>query len=122
MHCWLSSNSHSCTTSESNSISPIDMESGNLNRNPKISTFFFSLTSLGEDLLQWLHIYCHINIAWLFSDFLLYVASVIVIIFVFIFHFAPLYGNSNVLVFTGICSLTGSLSVIYISHCSNDKT
>ncbi|WOL11479.1 putative magnesium transporter NIPA4 isoform X1 [Canna indica] len=46
--------------------------------------------------------------------FLLYVASVIVIVFVLVFHFAPLYGNSNVLIFTGICSLMGSLSVMSV--------
>ncbi|KAJ6986398.1 magnesium transporter NIPA3 isoform X4 [Populus alba x Populus x berolinensis] len=42
--------------------------------------------------------------------FLLYVASVIVLVFILIFHFAPQCGHSNVLVFTGICSLMGSLS------------
>ncbi|RWW82352.1 hypothetical protein BHE74_00009183 [Ensete ventricosum] len=48
------------------------------------------------------------------TAFLLYVASVIVIVFVLVFHFAPLYGNSNVLIFTGICSLMGSLSVMSV--------
>ncbi|THU63827.1 hypothetical protein C4D60_Mb01t19950 [Musa balbisiana] len=46
------------------------------------------------------------------TAFLLYVASVIVIVFVLVFHFAPLHGNSNVLIFTGICSLMGSLSAL----------
>ncbi|KAJ6961035.1 hypothetical protein NC652_000041 [Populus alba x Populus x berolinensis] len=44
-------------------------------------------------------------------DFLLYVGSVIVLVFIMIFHFAPQCGHSNVLVFTGICSFMGSLSV-----------
>ncbi|KAG6517570.1 hypothetical protein ZIOFF_020966 [Zingiber officinale] len=48
------------------------------------------------------------------TAFLLYVASVIVIVFVLIFHFAPLYGSSNVLIFTAICSLMGSLSVMSV--------
>ncbi|XP_044469446.1 probable magnesium transporter NIPA6 [Mangifera indica] len=46
--------------------------------------------------------------------FLLYVGSVIVLVFILVFHFAPRCGNTNVLVFTGICSLMGSLSVMSV--------
>ncbi|XP_021653379.2 probable magnesium transporter NIPA3 isoform X5 [Hevea brasiliensis] len=46
------------------------------------------------------------------SAFLLYVASVIVLVFILAFHFSPQCGHSNVLVFTGICSLMGSLSAL----------
>ncbi|KAL8527443.1 hypothetical protein ACS0TY_005342 [Phlomoides rotata] len=46
--------------------------------------------------------------------FLLYVGSVIILVFILVFYFAPQYGNSNVLVFTGICSLMGSLSVMSV--------
>ncbi|KAJ4796154.1 magnesium transporter NIPA (DUF803) [Rhynchospora pubera] len=46
--------------------------------------------------------------------FLLYVASVVVLVFVLIFRFAPCYGQSNVLIYTGICSLMGSLSVMSV--------
>nr|CAD1821952.1 unnamed protein product [Ananas comosus var. bracteatus] len=46
--------------------------------------------------------------------FLLYVASVVVLVFVLAFHFAPRRGHSNVLIFTGICSLMGSLSVMSV--------
>ncbi|XP_002527030.3 probable magnesium transporter NIPA6 isoform X1 [Ricinus communis] len=46
--------------------------------------------------------------------FLLYVASVIVLVFILIFHFSPRCGHSDVLVFTGICSLMGSLSVMSV--------
>ncbi|XP_021653378.2 probable magnesium transporter NIPA3 isoform X3 [Hevea brasiliensis] len=48
------------------------------------------------------------------SAFLLYVASVIVLVFILAFHFSPQCGHSNVLVFTGICSLMGSLSVMSV--------
>lgn len=48
------------------------------------------------------------------TSFLLYVASVIVLVFVLVFHFAPRYGNSNVLVYIGVCSLMGSLSVMSV--------
>lgn len=46
--------------------------------------------------------------------FLLYVASVIVLVFVLVFHFAPRYGHSNALIYIGICSLMGSLSVMSV--------
>ncbi|KAJ6794787.1 putative magnesium transporter NIPA6 isoform X2 [Iris pallida] len=48
------------------------------------------------------------------TAFLLYVASVVILVFVLVFHFGPRYGHSNVLVFTGICSLMGSLSVMSV--------
>ncbi|XP_057790241.1 probable magnesium transporter NIPA7 isoform X2 [Salvia miltiorrhiza] len=44
--------------------------------------------------------------------FLLYVGSVIILVFILVFYFAPQCGHNNVLVFTGICSLMGSLSVM----------
>ncbi|XP_057441404.1 probable magnesium transporter NIPA6 [Lotus japonicus] len=46
--------------------------------------------------------------------FLAYVASVMVLVFILVFHFAPTCGHSNVLVYTGICSLMGSLSVMSV--------
>ncbi|XP_073139148.1 probable magnesium transporter NIPA6 isoform X1 [Henckelia pumila] len=59
--------------------------------------------------------------------FLLYVGSVIILVFILIFYFSPQCGHTNVVVFTGICSLMGSLSVssefpiqsldfFYVSH------
>ncbi|KAL0916445.1 hypothetical protein M5K25_013957 [Dendrobium thyrsiflorum] len=48
------------------------------------------------------------------TSFLLYVALVIVLVSVLVFHFSPRYGHSNVLIFTGICSLMGSLSVMSV--------
>ncbi|KAG4962010.1 hypothetical protein JHK85_039457 [Glycine max] len=46
------------------------------------------------------------------TTFLAYVGSVIVLVFILVFHFAPRCGHTNVLVFTGICSLMGSLSCL----------
>ncbi|CAJ1971276.1 unnamed protein product [Sphenostylis stenocarpa] len=46
--------------------------------------------------------------------FLAYMGSVIVLVFILVFHFAPRCGHTNVLVFTGICSLMGSLSVMSV--------
>ncbi|XP_059315324.1 probable magnesium transporter NIPA3 isoform X2 [Lycium ferocissimum] len=48
------------------------------------------------------------------KEFLLYMGSVIVLVFILVFYFAPQCGHSNVLVFTGICSLMGSLSVMSV--------
>ncbi|KAF9593951.1 hypothetical protein IFM89_026194 [Coptis chinensis] len=48
------------------------------------------------------------------TAFLLYVASVILLVFILAFHFAPSYGHTNVLIFIGICSLMGSLSVMSV--------
>ncbi|KAL6516337.1 hypothetical protein OROGR_019642 [Orobanche gracilis] len=47
-------------------------------------------------------------------SFLLYVGSVLLLVFILVVHFAPEYGHTNVLVFTGICSLMGSLSVMSV--------
>ncbi|XP_054798651.1 probable magnesium transporter NIPA6 [Prosopis cineraria] len=46
--------------------------------------------------------------------FLAYVCSVAVLVFILVFHFSPRCGHTNVLVFTGICSLMGSLSVMSV--------
>ncbi|XP_012568579.1 probable magnesium transporter NIPA3 isoform X2 [Cicer arietinum] len=46
--------------------------------------------------------------------FLAYVGSVVVLVFILVFHFAPRCGHTNVLVYTGICSLMGSLSVMSV--------
>ncbi|CAI9785769.1 unnamed protein product [Fraxinus pennsylvanica] len=46
--------------------------------------------------------------------FLLYVGSVIILVIILVFYFAPQCGHSNVLVFAGICSLMGSLTVMSV--------
>ncbi|KAK7276695.1 hypothetical protein RIF29_17839 [Crotalaria pallida] len=46
--------------------------------------------------------------------FLAYVGSVIVLVFILVFHFAPRCGHTNVLVYAAICSLMGSLSVMSV--------
>ncbi|KAL2937184.1 putative magnesium transporter NIPA6 [Bienertia sinuspersici] len=47
-------------------------------------------------------------------DFLIYVAASMSIVAVLILHLEPQYGQSNVLVYLGICSLIGSLTVVSI--------
>ncbi|GAB4838485.1 hypothetical protein Ancab_028029 [Ancistrocladus abbreviatus] len=46
--------------------------------------------------------------------FLIYVAAALSIVIALICHFEPRYGQSNVLVYLGICSLIGSLTVVSI--------
>ncbi|KAK4784882.1 hypothetical protein SAY86_019250 [Trapa natans] len=44
--------------------------------------------------------------------FLFYAAMVMAAVFVLIVHFVPLYGQTHVMVYIGVCSLVGSLSVM----------
>ncbi|KAL8128461.1 hypothetical protein V2J09_017616 [Rumex salicifolius] len=46
--------------------------------------------------------------------FLVYVVASISVVATLILHFQPLFGHSNVLVYLGICSLIGSLTVVSI--------
>ncbi|KAG6711856.1 hypothetical protein I3842_05G076200 [Carya illinoinensis] len=46
--------------------------------------------------------------------FLIYVAATLSIVLVLILHFEPRYGQENILIFLGICSLMGSLTVVSI--------
>lgn len=46
--------------------------------------------------------------------FLLYSACVVALALVLIFHFVTRYGNTHVMVYIGICSLMGSLSVMSV--------
>ncbi|CAM8921630.1 unnamed protein product [Rhodiola kirilowii] len=46
--------------------------------------------------------------------FLLYTASVIAVALVLIFYCAPRYGQTNIMVYIGICSIVGSLTVMSV--------
>jgi uncharacterized membrane protein (DUF485 family) len=46
-----------------------------------------------------------------FAAFLLYAALVITAAFILIFYFIPQYGQTHIMVYIGVCSLVGSLSV-----------
>ncbi|KAL0334618.1 UNVERIFIED_CONTAM: putative magnesium transporter NIPA6 [Sesamum radiatum] len=46
--------------------------------------------------------------------FLIYVAATLSMVLVLIVHFQPLYGQTNVLVYLGICSLMGAITVVSI--------
>ncbi|XP_050942871.1 probable magnesium transporter NIPA4 isoform X2 [Cucumis melo] len=46
--------------------------------------------------------------------FLLYAASVMTAVFILIFHFIPQYGQTHIMVYIGVCSLVGSLSVMSV--------
>ncbi|KAF5731813.1 magnesium transporter NIPA2-like isoform X1 [Tripterygium wilfordii] len=46
--------------------------------------------------------------------FLLYAAVVITTVFILIFHIIPEYGQTHIMVYIGVCSLVGSLSVMSV--------
>ncbi|WVZ01662.1 hypothetical protein V8G54_022468 [Vigna mungo] len=46
--------------------------------------------------------------------FLIYVMATVSVVLVLIIHFEPRYGQNNMLVYLGICSLVGSLTVVSI--------
>ncbi|KAL5131781.1 putative magnesium transporter NIPA4 [Glycine soja] len=46
--------------------------------------------------------------------FLFYAALVITATFILIFHFIPLYGQTHIMVYIGVCSLVGSLTVMSV--------
>ncbi|KAE8009019.1 hypothetical protein FH972_005477 [Carpinus fangiana] len=46
--------------------------------------------------------------------FLMYAALVIASAFILIFHFIPQYGQTHIMVYIGICSLVGSMSVMSV--------
>ncbi|URE06343.1 hypothetical protein MUK42_18942 [Musa troglodytarum] len=46
--------------------------------------------------------------------FLLYATTVLVAAFMLIFHFVPQYGQTHIMVYIGVCSLVGSLSVMSV--------
>ncbi|CAN6554657.1 unnamed protein product [Malus baccata var. baccata] len=48
------------------------------------------------------------------TAFLIYVAVTISLVLVLVLHFEPQYGQTNILVYLGICSLMGSLTVVSI--------
>lgn len=101
MHCWFGDNCDSRSTRKSYHFCSSHMDYGDTAR------FGYILLQLSFEL-------CYsLSLTWTscFSAFLLYVASVIVLVFLLICHFSPQCGHTNVMVFTGICSLMGSLSV-----------
>ncbi|KHN23086.1 Magnesium transporter NIPA2 [Glycine soja] len=48
------------------------------------------------------------------AAFLFYAALVITAIFILIFHFIPLYGQTHIMVYIGVCSLVGSITVMSV--------
>jgi hypothetical protein len=52
------------------------------------------------------------SLRWRCAAFQLYASLVLVVVFVLMYHYAPLVGKTNVLVYVAICSLVGSISVI----------
>jgi hypothetical protein len=47
----------------------------------------------------------------LFSAFMFYVSVVLAMVAILVCRFVPLYGQTHVMVYIGVCSLVGSISV-----------
>lgn len=60
-----------------------------------------------------------------FPAFLLYAAVVLAAVFILVFYIVPQYGQTHIMVYIGVCSLVGSLSVsdsiLFVLCCSNLK-
>lgn len=68
---------------------------------------------------NFLHITDRVSIILMSAAFLIYVAATISIVLALVLHFEPRYGQTNILVYIGICSLMGSLTVsIFICELS----
>jgi len=52
------------------------------------------------------------NLIFVSTVFLVYVTVTVSVILALILHFEPRYGQKNMLVYLGICSLMGSLTVL----------
>jgi len=59
--------------------------------------------------------YADIDFFYSSTGFLIYSCVVVVVVCVLIFYFVPRYGQSHLIVYVGICSLTGSITVSIIS-------
>ncbi|KAL4556120.1 hypothetical protein LXL04_038762 [Taraxacum kok-saghyz] len=46
--------------------------------------------------------------------FLLYAVMVLIAVFILVFHYIPLYGQTHIMCYIGVCSLVGSLSVMSV--------
>jgi hypothetical protein len=65
--------------------------------------------------------YLLIGLMCSFPAFLLYTASAVAVALVLILYCAPRFGQTNIMVYIGICSIIGSLTVSYsgpIAYCS----
>lgn len=56
-----------------------------------------------------------VSFLFLLSAFLVYVAATLSAVLALILYLEPRYGQTNILVYLGICSLMGSLTVILLS-------
>jgi hypothetical protein len=55
--------------------------------------------------------HCVMYVSLFSAAFLCYAASALTISLILIFHCAPRYGQTNIVVYVGICSVIGSLTV-----------
>lgn len=110
VHCGLSGYCYPCTSGEHASFFRRNLDFGNSTRFEfwvfSINVFLFTISHhTCRSYYLFLH-YC------LSAAFLAYVAATLSMVLALILHFEPRYGQTNILVYLGICSLMGSFTVI----------
>jgi uncharacterized membrane protein HdeD (DUF308 family) len=81
------------------------------------SFLFFDLLFCWTNLLSWVITYWVIGFVFPshITAFLIYVVATLSVVLALILYFEPRCGQTNILVYLGICSLMGSITVITIS-------
>lgn len=106
MHCRICGDCNPCTSGAHTKFCTRSLEFGYSTR------FYLKHLSNQRIFYSWFPGSLLIRVWLLLSAaFLIYVVATISIVLVLVFHFEPLYGQSNILIYLGICSLAGSLTV-----------
>ena len=110
MCCGIHHNSPSCSTRAWNWVGDRSVGSGYGTRYLLLPIALYLLNCLH---FSWIITPHHqVMITWCcFSAFMCYAAVVIAIAAILVYRFVPLYGQTHVMVYIGVCSLVGSISV-----------
>lgn len=112
LHCGICSNCNSCSSGTNANFSTRNLDFGYSTRLPPLSYVVYFLFKSCD--LEWYFYWttAHFFSLLLSTAFLIYVAATVSIVLALILHFEPHYGQTNILVYLGICSLVGALTVI----------
>lgn len=120
LHCGISYNCNPCTSGAHSKFCTRNLDLGNTTRYIQMCAclefgppffFFLSLMLFVIDCLySWDYSLFFLSVS-LSTAFLIYVVASLSIVLAFILHFEPRCGQTNILIYLGICSLMGSLTV-----------
>lgn len=107
LHCWFGGDCNSCTARAYPEFRTRHMDSSNTTRfDPSFHTFYPLSSKPCHELLTFDPFRM-----FMLAAFLVYVVATLSAVLALVFHFEPHYGQTNILVYLGICSLMGSLTV-----------